>query len=133
MADATTTIHRDPVCGMSVDETKAAGNAEHEGRSYYFCGKGCLAKFQTDPDRYLIQRDPVCGMSVHVAKAAGTAKHEKRTYFFCGKGCLAKFEADPNRYAKPPELAVIRPATPSTEKPANEKPAGEYTCPMHPE
>jgi Cu+-exporting ATPase len=118
---------------MSVDETKAAGNAKHEGHSYYFCGKGCLAKFQADPDRYLIQHDPVCGMSVHVAKAAGTAKHEKRTYFFCGKGCLAKFQADPDRYAKPPELAVIRPATPSTEKPANEKPAGEYTCPMHPE
>ena len=134
MADATTTIHRDPVCGMSVDGTKAAGNAEHEGRSYYFCGKGCLAKFQTDPDRYLIQRDPVCGMSVHVAKAAGTTKHEKRTYFFCGKGCLAKFEADPIRYIqpghyiKPPDLAVIQPA-----KPSNVKPTGEYTCPMHPE
>jgi Cu+-exporting ATPase len=128
MADATTTIHRDPVCGKSVDETKAAGAAEHEGRNYYFCGKGCLAKFQADPDRYLIQRDPVCGMSVHVAKAAGTAKHEKRTYFFCGKGCLAKFEADPIRYIKPPDLAVMQPA-----KPSNVKPPGEYTCPMHPE
>jgi Cu+-exporting ATPase len=128
MADATTTTHRDPVCGMSVDEAKAAGSAEHQGRSYYFCGKGCLAKFQADPDRYLILRDPVCGMSVHVEKAAGSTKHNKRTYYFCGKGCLAKFQADPARYVQPPQLAVIQPASTVPQKHA-----GEYTCPMHPE
>src|SRR5712691_13353044 len=52
MADATTT-HRDPVCGMTVNPAKAAGSSEHRGRTYYFCGAGCLAKFTAEPDRYL--------------------------------------------------------------------------------
>ena len=53
MEETATSIHRDPVCGMSVDEAKAAGSAEHQGRNYFFCGKGCLAKFQADPDRFV--------------------------------------------------------------------------------
>jgi Cu+-exporting ATPase len=43
----------DPVCGMTVDPAKAAGSFEHEGTTYYFCGKGCLAKFAADPKKYL--------------------------------------------------------------------------------
>src|SRR6266850_1398630 len=43
---------RDPVCGMTVDEAKAAGSAEYGGKRYYFCGKGCLAKFQADPAKH---------------------------------------------------------------------------------
>jgi Cu+-exporting ATPase len=52
MAD-TSTIHRDPVCGMTVNPAKAAGSSEHRGHTYYFCGAGCLAKFTAQPDRYL--------------------------------------------------------------------------------
>jgi Cu+-exporting ATPase len=43
----------DPVCGMTVDPARAAGHLEHDGTTYYFCSKGCLAKFAADPDRYL--------------------------------------------------------------------------------
>src|SRR3954468_17249458 len=43
----------DPVCGMTVDPAKAAGQFEHNGTTYYFCGKGCLAKFAADPEKYL--------------------------------------------------------------------------------
>ncbi len=46
----------DPVCGMSVDPVKAvpAGLVtEHEGKTYYFCGKGCLLEFRDDPEKYL--------------------------------------------------------------------------------
>jgi Cu+-exporting ATPase len=43
----------DPVCGMKVNIAKAAAAVEHSGTLYYFCGKGCAAKFQTDPDKYL--------------------------------------------------------------------------------
>src|SRR5688572_20696927 len=43
---------KDPVCGMTVEEAKAAGSAEHGGKRYYFCSKHCLAKFQADPDKY---------------------------------------------------------------------------------
>ena len=53
MANTATTMHRDPVCGMAVDESKAAGSSEYQGEKYYFCGPSCLAKFKTDPARYL--------------------------------------------------------------------------------
>ena len=57
MANVTTTTHRDPVCGMTVDEAKAAGSSEHRGQTYYFCGASCLAKFKSDPERYLPRPD----------------------------------------------------------------------------
>jgi Cu+-exporting ATPase len=43
----------DPVCGMTVDPATAKFSAEHEGKRYYFCGGGCLAKFQANPAKYL--------------------------------------------------------------------------------
>src|SRR5262245_21513896 len=38
---------------MTVDPAKAAGHFEHDGTTYYFCSKGCLAKFAADPQKYL--------------------------------------------------------------------------------
>ena len=56
----------DPVCGM-----KAAANPEkmvtHAGTVYYFCGKGCVAKFIADPQRYL---DPSSYVAPPVAAEA---------------------------------------------------------------
>ena len=39
----------DPVCGMTVDPAHAAGTSTHNGRKFYFCSKGCKAKFDADP------------------------------------------------------------------------------------
>jgi len=36
---------RDPVCGMTVDRGTAL-TAERGGRTYFFCGPGCRAKFE---------------------------------------------------------------------------------------
>ncbi len=41
----------DPVCGMTVDRSKAR-RLEHAGTTYYFCSDNCLQAFQHDPDRY---------------------------------------------------------------------------------
>jgi P-type Cu+ transporter len=43
----------DPVCGMKVDPAKTAHHATHRGDDYHFCSAGCLAKFTTDPAKYL--------------------------------------------------------------------------------
>jgi len=43
---------KDPVCGMMVDEKKAAGRATHKGKTYFFCSKGCEEKFTKEPDKY---------------------------------------------------------------------------------
>src|SRR3989441_9280877 len=53
---------KDPVCGMTVEEAKAAGTAEYRGSRYYFCSKGCLAKFQAEPERYA--RGPIAAREV---------------------------------------------------------------------
>ncbi len=42
----------DPVCGMDVDERKAAGRSEYRGQAYYFCSTGCKAAFDKDPEKY---------------------------------------------------------------------------------
>jgi YHS domain-containing protein len=50
--------NEDPVCGMTVDPEVARAKgliAEHEGRTYLFCGKGCLLEFRDDPVKYLDQ------------------------------------------------------------------------------
>ena len=44
---------KDPVCGMTVEPERAAAAVEHEGESYYFCGKGCAAKFGANPGQYV--------------------------------------------------------------------------------
>jgi Cu+-exporting ATPase len=43
----------DPVCGMTVDPARAAGHVDHDGTTYHFCSKGCVAKFTADPKKYL--------------------------------------------------------------------------------
>jgi Cu+-exporting ATPase len=49
---APATVSKDPVCGMTVDPSRAKHTFEHEGKSVYFCSAGCLAKFRADPARY---------------------------------------------------------------------------------
>ena len=44
---------RDPVCGMEVDPSSAAGAWPHEGVTYYFCSMGCLERFKADPSEVL--------------------------------------------------------------------------------
>ena len=46
-------MERDPVCGMSVAPAKAAATADYGGKTYFFCGKGCAARFQAQPEKYL--------------------------------------------------------------------------------
>jgi len=43
----------DPVCGMTVDPARAAGSVDHGGTTHYFCSRGCVARFNADPDAFL--------------------------------------------------------------------------------
>jgi len=44
---------KDPVCGMSVDPTKAQSYSIHEGTTYYFCAARCKQAFDADPAGYI--------------------------------------------------------------------------------
>ncbi len=43
---------KDPVCGMLVDETKAAATLTYRGKTYYFCAQACKRAFEKDPEKY---------------------------------------------------------------------------------
>jgi len=44
---------RDPICGMEVDEKKAAGRSEYQGKTYYFCSVGCKKEFDRNPAKHV--------------------------------------------------------------------------------
>jgi YHS domain-containing protein len=46
-------IEIDPVCGMEVDTTTSQLSLEHDGQTYWFCGKGCMLDFRDDPAAFL--------------------------------------------------------------------------------
>jgi YHS domain-containing protein len=46
-------MEKDPVCGMMVDPTSAAGKSEYKGKTYYFCSAGCKKEFDQDPEKFL--------------------------------------------------------------------------------
>ena len=41
----------DPVCGMTVATVAASLHVDHDGRTVWFCGPGCLRAYETDPAR----------------------------------------------------------------------------------
>ncbi|HSJ51967.1 MAG TPA: heavy metal translocating P-type ATPase [Actinomycetota bacterium] len=43
---------RDPVCGMDIDPSTAAGTADHNGQTYYFCSDSCRARFVAEPEKF---------------------------------------------------------------------------------
>jgi P-type Cu+ transporter len=103
---------KDPVCGMTVEEARAAGSAEYKGKRYYFCSKGCLAKFEAEPAKYARDNKP----AAQPAAAAG-------------------------EYTCPMHPEVVQAGPGSCPKCgmalvpmlASAPPVAEWTCPMHPE
>jgi YHS domain-containing protein len=46
-------MEKDVVCGMKVDPATAAGSSEYQGKTYYFCSKGCKTTFDANPERFV--------------------------------------------------------------------------------
>ena len=47
---------KDPVCGMDVNPEVATAqglSSEHEGTTYFFCGRGCKLDFDENPGQFL--------------------------------------------------------------------------------
>ena len=114
----------DPVCGMSILPSRAAGHVEHEGRTYYFCSASCMRRFQDTPDAFLGG-----AREAHEARAdAPSHAPGHRT-------------PDAREYTCPmdPEIRQAGPgACPKCGmalEPVSPAPATriEWTCPMHPE
>jgi YHS domain-containing protein len=48
-----TQMAKDPVCGMQVDEKKAAATSVHKGTTYYFCAAACKVAFEKSPEKFI--------------------------------------------------------------------------------
>ena len=105
---------RDPVCGMDIDPSDAAGKSTYKGETIYFCALQCKEQFDADPGAFMVPagsipaapnrmiearkdahdtaKDPICGMVVDKHRSL---KKEigGRTYYFCSTGCVRTFEA----------------------------------------
>ncbi len=45
-------MSKDPVCGMMVDEKRAAATAVYQGKTYYFCALMCKRAFDAAKERW---------------------------------------------------------------------------------
>ena len=102
----------DPVCGMTIDRTDAAGTHTHGGQAYYFCNPSCLEKFTANPDRYLTGRaeePPVPAGTIYICPMDPEIRQDRPGS--CPK-CGMALE---------PDLSTLPAAR------------VDYTCPMHPE
>ncbi|MEP6666811.1 MAG: YHS domain-containing protein, partial [Nocardioidaceae bacterium] len=50
---STSSVVKDPVCGMDVDPSTSEFRSEHDGQTYQFCSGHCRAKFGASPETYL--------------------------------------------------------------------------------
>jgi Cu+-exporting ATPase len=108
--------HVDPVCGMTVDPARAAGHVDHNGTTYYFCSRGCVAKFTADAERYLSgRREPMAAPAPQVLTIGGL-----------------KRASSPSPSASPPGAPIVNPRSPAPS-PQSPVPSAQFTCPMHPE
>ena len=74
-------VLKDPVCGMTVDPSKAAASIEHDGILYHFCCKGCAEKFKADPAKYLSPAHKPGGMLPNVQLTGITPAVKPATAF----------------------------------------------------
>jgi P-type Cu+ transporter len=136
-------VHKDPVCGMSVEPFKAAASIEHAGRLYHFCSKGCAEKFSGDPAKYLSSGYISGGMSSPVMIRGIATAPAARPAGDPASQPAEKAAASPSvaTYVCPmdPEVRQSRPGAcpkcgmalePEVPLAATRT---QWTCPMHPE
>lgn len=44
--------HKDPVCGMTIEERDVVGTSDYNGTRYYFCSEDCKTEFDENPQDY---------------------------------------------------------------------------------
>ncbi len=125
---------KDPVCGMDVNPATARHKTLHDGKEYFFCSAGCLAKFQANPEKILSSPPKPMGSGLvslggpTLVKPApskpAAAANAPRTYVCPMCPEVRQFGPGPC-----PKCGMAL----DPESPALAATKTEYTCPMHPE
>jgi len=115
----------DPVCGMKVDPSEAAGSYEYNGQTYYFCSTSCLYRFQENPERFMQKREPTVSQPVGIQRGPTAAiAPVLETYT-----CPMHPEVSQDKPGSCPKCGMaLEPAIV-----AGPREKVEYTCPMHPQ
>jgi P-type Cu+ transporter len=112
------TAVKDLVCGMTVNPTTAKHRLEHAGKTYYFCGKSCVDKFQADPGKYLNSS----GTTIQISPVQPKPNPHTGNYV-----CPMCPEVHKTKFGPCPKCGMaLEPEMPHAAR-------TEYTCPMHPE
>ncbi|HET6862495.1 MAG TPA: heavy metal translocating P-type ATPase, partial [Pyrinomonadaceae bacterium] len=115
----------DPVCGMTVNSTTAAGSYEYKGQTYYFCATNCLEKFRLDPERFLNKpHESMMPQLIGIGPKASGPELTGATYT-----CPMHPEVRQEKLGSCPKCGMA--LEPLTVSPPKQK--TEYTCPMHPQ
>jgi len=138
-SNPTTTVTRDPVCGMTVNPQTAKHILDHAEKTYYFCCAHCLEKFKSNPQRFLKNSGPgglvTLGMPRQVPPSMSARSQKPEVQSQTPAPVRSQFYVCPMC----PEVRETKPAPcPSCGmalEPENPLPTTrtEYTCPMHPE
>jgi Cu+-exporting ATPase len=120
----------DLVCGMTIEDTDAAGTSAYQGKTYYFCALSCKEKFDSNPAAYIETGAaasasgacPSCGRELF---PGAPHRHETGADWTCPMHPEIR-QPDPGACPKcgmglepmEPQLAASK---------------TEWTCPMHPE
>src|ERR1700758_4521890 len=110
----------DPVCGMTVNPASARYFTMHDGKQYFFCSAGCLAKFEASPEKILSSPPKPMGSGLVSLGPVAPKPAPKSTMHIASSSTSAPFERN----------ATV-PATSVAVKPAKDTRA--YVCPMCPE
>jgi Cu+-exporting ATPase len=108
----------DPVCGMTVEPSKAAAKQEFRGHTYYFCSKRCAERFANEPEKFLAAPG---SSGMETAQYADTAR---------GVDVVRRGPAAGGQHTRKTSGALQ--AGSETADTATTKSA-LYTCPMHPQ
>jgi Cu+-exporting ATPase len=108
---------KDPVCGMTVEPSKAAAKQEFRGTTYYFCSRGCAARFAKEPEEFLA--------------APGSSGMETAHSGDTGRGVdVARGQTTGGQHARKTSGA-LQAGSETTDTVAAK--SALYTCPMHPQ
>jgi len=89
--------HRDPVCGMMVDESEAAAESVHGSHHYYFCSINCRNRFENNPAQFLGSARDGEELEKHEAPYTVTDNIAAPKFGAAGSGG-AEFERLPERH-----------------------------------